>query len=267
MSNQVENKIPTINDLLTHMIKHKDAVVIIGDKIESQIGKVMEPVIEGEESEQEKVFNRKALVKDTKNFWEYYFNNIYYKDDTVPSVYKDIYSLKEKNIFKTIISTDMRHQSLIADFNLRGISTIIRCSKCDTKLSKEQIEKLKESNNYKCEKCNSRVRPDCLLYGENYHPKKIKDFTNAIFLEEEGKQVIPNTHTLVLIGVDMQEDLIAEMYDNYLLVKERIEEPCYIVMITDKEEDVRLFTPNFATTAEITNATKRLVELFLVELF
>ena len=262
MSNQTEQKIPTINDLIAHMKKHEDAVIIIGDKIESHIGKTMEVVIEGEESEQEKVFTRKALVKDSENFWRYYFDNIHYKDDTKPSVYKDIYALKEKGLAKTIISTDMRHQSSIADLNLRGISTIIKCSKCENKLTDEQVENIKNTKDYKCPSCSSRIRPDCLLYGENYNAKKIKDFTDSIFFEEKGSHAIPNTHTLMLIGVDMQEDLISEMYDNYLLVKERIEDPCYIVMITDTVEDVKLFTPNFATTANITDATKRFINLF-----
>ena len=97
---------------------------------------------------------------------------------------------------------------------------------------------------------------------KNYHPANMKEFVHAIFKEEEGKETLPNTHTLILIGVDMQEDLIAEMYDNYLLVRDRIEEPCYIVMITDNEQEVTLFTPEFATVTDIDNAAKRFVDLF-----
>ena len=263
MSNQTEKVMPTIQDLVNHMKKHKDAVIIVGDKIEQQIGKVMEPVIEGEESEQEKVFTRKALVKDTDKFWSYYFENIYYNDDTAPQVYEIIKSLKDDELAKTIISTDMRHQSMVAsDMNLRGISTVISCSKCKHELESNEVESVKENKDSKCPKCKGKIRPNCLLYGENYHPDKIKGLTSAIFNEEEGKQVIPNTHTLMLIGVDMQEDLISEMYDNYLLVRERIEEPCYIVMITDREDDVRLFTPEFATTTDISGATERFAKLF-----
>lgn len=255
---------PTIKDLVNHMRKHKDAVIIIGDKIAPEIGKTMEPVIDGEESEQEKVFTRKALVKETNKFWDYYFRDIYYTDHNVPEVYKTINKFKQLNLAKFIISTDIRHQPIgTSDLDLRGISTVIRCNRCDSVMAESFIEEeMIENNNYKCPVCDNRLRPDCLLYGENYHPNKIKEMTRAIFKEEEGKEVIPNTHTLILIGVDMQEDLIAEMYDNYLLVRERIEEPCYIVMITDKEEEVRLFTPEFATAVDIEAATTRLIGYF-----
>lgn len=260
---------PTIEDLVTHMKKHKDAVIIIGDKIAPEIGKTMAPVIDGEESEQEKVFTRKALVKETNKFWDYYFRDIYYTDHSVPDVYNTIYKFKQLELAKFIISTDIRHQPTgISDLDLRGVSTIIKCNRCDSAMEASYMEEsfIEEEmigkNNYKCPTCNNRLRPDCLLYGENYYPNKIKEMTRAIFKEEEGKEVTPNTHTLILIGVDMQEDLIAEMYDNYLLVRERIEEPCYIVMITDKEEEVRLFTPEFATAVDIEAATTRLIGYF-----
>lgn len=262
MSNTIR-KTPSIEELITHMNKHKDAVIIIGDRISPEIGKTMLPVIEGEETEQEKIFTRKALVKESNKFWDYYFENIYYTDETVPEIYKNIAKLKKDGLAKNIISTDMRHQPInVSDLDLRGISTIIKCNKCDAVATESKIEDMKSERDYKCSACGNRLRPDCLLYGENYHPNKIKEFTKSIFKEEEDSKAIPNTHTLILIGVDMQEDLISEMYDNYLLVRERIEEPCYIVMITDKEEEVRLFTPEFATTTDINGAVERFVRLF-----
>ena len=256
-------KTPSIEELITHMNKHKDAVIVIGDRISPEIGKTMLPVIEGEETEQEKIFTRKALIKESNKFWDYYFENIYYTDETVPQVYSNINKLKKIGLAKNIISTDMRHQPAnISDLELRGISTVITCNKCEAVATESKIEDMKLERDYKCPACGNRLRPDCLLYGENYHPNKIKLFTQSIFKQEDGEQATPNTHTLILIGVDMQEDLISEMYDNYLLVRERIEEPCYIVMITDNEQEVALFTQEFATVTDIDNAVKRFVDLF-----
>lgn len=255
---------PTIQDLIAHLKNYKDAVVIIGDKIHPEIGKRMEVVKEDEESEQEKLFTRKSMVKNPNSFWEYYFNNMYYDNDEFPDIYDEIKSIKDKHeIAKLIISTDIRHQAMRAsDMDLRGTSTIIECSKCGAILTDKGILEMKDSKNYKCPQCKGRLRPNCLLYGENYSPIKVGMLTDAIFKSEEGKEVVPNTHTLILIGVDMQEDLISEMYDNYLLVRERTQEPCYIVMVTDNEADVKLFTPEFATTMDIEGATERLVNLF-----
>lgn len=253
----MNNKIPTIQELVEHIKLHKDAVVIIGEKVAPELGVNLVSDEDGE-----RIFNKKAMVKQPDEFWQFYFDNIKQKENTflaTPVVYTAVKDLKNKQLVSKVIATNT-HGMPICDINLKGTSNKIICNKCGNSISNITLEELKD-NKYKCE-CGNRLRPECLLYGENYHPANMRSFVSAIFNEEEGKETLPNTHTIILIGVDMAEDLISEMYDNYLLVRERTKDNCYLVMITDKEEDIRLFTPEFATSVDIDGATKRLVDLF-----
>lgn len=262
-----ENKIlPTIEELVAHMKQHKDAVIIIGDKIASDYGKKFNSEISenpNEETEEEKILNRKNMVKNPSEFWSYYFDNIYYDERTMPGVYEDIYSLDHKGLVKTIISTDIRHAAAtVADINLRGVSTIITCSKCGHALCKEEITNVKNSKEYKCPECGGRLKPECLLYKEKYYQKDTDAIKEALFNDENPKLVLPNTHTLILLGIDTQEDYLLELYESFLAVRNNTEEQVFVVMATDKEEDVLLFTPEFATMEDIDGSISRLAGLF-----
>lgn len=257
MSENNEKKImPTIEDLVEHMQKYKDAVIIIGDKVANELNLGTVKDIADER------FTRKAWTKDKYNFWKYYYENIY-KDLTdveLPQVYKNLHKINNKGLISSIIATNM-HGLYEGAINLKGISHKLKCSRCGKDMNNKTKEDLMANERAKnsCDECLGRVRPACLLYEENYHPANIKAVTEAIFKNEEQK---PNTHTLILVGVDMEEDLLAEIYDNYLLVRENTQDKCYIVMMSDNQAEIGMFTPEFATSSDIEGAFERFVNLF-----
>lgn len=265
MTQEIVNNLPTIQDLIAHMKEYKDAVIIIGDKIAPEAGKKFSSIVSyDEETEEEKILNRKVMAKEPQKFWDYYFENIYYEDKSIPDVYKDIYKIDEKDLVKKIISTDIRHYaSTISDINLRGISTLIICSKCGHMLNKEEIDSMKESKEYKCPECGGRIKPQCLLYKENYYKKDTDAIKEAIFDETDPKLVLPNTHTLILFGVDIQEDYLLELYESFLAVKNNTEDTIYTVMVTDNSAEISLFKPEFSTTEDIDASISRLVNLIV----
>lgn len=258
-----------ITDLINHMKKYKDAVIIIGEKVAPELE--IKPITE----EDGEIFNRKTWVKEPLDFWEHYKKHIHKKDldkISTPKVYSAIEALELKDLTSKIISTNT-HGIYKDALNLKGISNDIKCNKCGKVYKYEEvISNILQDDDFSvpiqsCKNCNGKLRPACLLYGENYHPANVKELREAIFLEREGQSTLANTHTLVLVGVDMTEDLIAEVYDNYNFVikpkmLEEKNEECLVVMVTDDRINFKLFNPDFGTFENIDDSIERLVSLF-----
>lgn len=258
-----ERKKREIQDLIQHLHKHKDAVLILGEKLASEL-----EIKNISDEEGENIFNRKSWMKNPQEFWKYYLENIHMDPSSkeTPKVYKDIDRLLSLGLIKGVYSMNT-HGICKEATNVKGTGEGFKCSKCGTYHSKEELEEqsneLVESiNTLKCKSCNaSKIRPTCLMYGENYFYKEMKEMLGDIFLEKEAEETLPNTHTVIYLGVDMDEDLMGELIDNYVLVRDRIEEECFNVMITDSENTVGLFQPEFATSNDIEGSLNRLISL------
>ena len=152
---------PTIEELVQHMKKYKDAVVIIGEKVAPELGVNLVSDEDGE-----KTFNRKVMVKEPERFWDFYFENIQKNHNNfldTPVVYKAAIDFKNKELASKIIATNT-HGMPVCDINLKGVSNKVICNKCNEVLTTQALESLEE-NKYKCH-CGGRIRPECLLYGE-----------------------------------------------------------------------------------------------------
>lgn len=268
-----EQKKREISDLIDHLKKHKDAVLIIGEKIAPELN-----IKSISDADGENVFNRKSWVKTPSEFWTYYFENIYKNTDDLkemPKIYKSINELLSLGLVKKVFSMNTHGLSEEA-INLKGTGKGFKCSKCGAKFDLNTIEEsLAETMNtldcgvskiihtFTCSNCNAtkKIRPTCLMYGEHYFFNEMKLMLSEIFNEQEGEQVLPNTHTVIYLGVDMEEDFMGELFDNYALVRDRIEEECFNVMITDSVNTVELFKPEFATSENIDDSLDRLINL------
>lgn len=253
---QPKRELPTIEELVEHMKKYKDAVVILGDEIDEDMKGSLEAMAKEE-------FTRKNWSKDRSGFWNYYYNNIYSENVEIPEVYKDIKELEDKDLVSKVICINT-HGLYENALNLRGVANKIKCSKCFEVIEDRTKEDLSSNEKAKnsCPHCLSRLRPDCLMYKENYHPANIKALADSIFTTDKNNFTTPKTHTLVLAGVNMSENVMAELYDNLLLIRENIDENVYMVMMSVDERDVRTFTPEYATSSDVKGAVKRFKELF-----
>lgn len=270
-----ERKKREIKDLINHLKKHKDAVLIIGEKIAPELNIKNIGDIEGQN-----VFNRKSWTKSPKDFWNYYLNNIYFNlneaaNIPLPSIYKKIDELLSLNIIKKVYSVNT-HGLCKKAINIKGTGEGFKCSRCGELHTKEELEEYRNNSLEKsidltlekilhiipCKNCSSKkIRPTCLMYGENYMYEEMKDLLSEVFLDKEDKTTLPNTHTIIYLGVDMEEDFIGELYDNYVLIREKEEEECFNVMITDSGNTVALFEPEFATSQDIEDSLDRLITL------
>ena len=257
-----EQKKREIKDLIDHLKKHKDAVLIIGEKIASELN-----IKSVSDEDGEKTFNRKSWVKNPTDFWTYYFENIYKNINDIqeiPKLYQSINELLSLGLIKKVFSMNT-HGVLKEAINLKGTGTGIKCSKCGEEYDLKTItgNLVEAIPKLTCKKCNTpkKMRPTCLMYGEHYLFSQMKEMLAEIFNEQEGEEVVPNTHTVIYLGVDMEEDFMGELIDNYVLVRDRIEDECFNVMITDSAGTVELFKPEFATVDDMESSLDRLIDL------
>ena len=266
-----EEKRREISVLIEHLKKHKDAVLIIGDKFTKDLN--LKNIHELEEG----VFDRKSWVKTPLVFWENYINNIFLDNNKIkelPSIYKSINRLINLGIIKKVISVNT-HGLIEAAINIKGIANGFKCSRCGEFYTKEDLENIKEPskdliesiNTINCKKCNlKKIRPSCLMSGENYLHNELNVMLSEVFndnkeSEDKKDKETPNTHSIIYIGVDMDEDLMSELFDNYVLVRNRIEDECYNILITDSSATVATFKPEFATSENIEDSLNRLIDL------
>ena len=72
MSNQER---PKLSELIKSLKTHKDAILILGDKVAPNAVKITESSKE--------TFNRKCMVKSPSKFWEWYNENVFFASPTI----------------------------------------------------------------------------------------------------------------------------------------------------------------------------------------
>lgn len=250
-----------LENLKSNLLKNRDAVVIFGDKAieELNLYKIDE--------KSKKDFNKKMMVKEPKNFWEFYKKNII-PEKTTSEAGRQLKMLIDKGVVKTVINLNYNGE-VIAPFgskthviNLKGVSNYVRCMSCDKNyVVNEDI--LNTEKLLKC-KCGGKLAPTVTMFGEKYLEKHTKVIKDAIFIEEDG-EVKLNTHCLIFIGVDFEEDYMHELIESYSAIKSQVstdEDPHFLVMITEKDgASIQYYQPEFATHEDIANSLKRLKDM------
>lgn len=264
MSSQNINKW-TIQDLINNLKKYKDGVVVVGDKAINEL----DLYVIDEKSK--KILNKKDMVKKPKNFWDKY-NELILKPVGVSKsesaineliktgCIKKVIDLNYTNNIKTILGTNT------SVTKLKGNKDELRCMSCDKKYNTSIIEE-SVKNVLKCE-CGGKISPTIVMYGDKYLKANTDAIKDSIFKEEIDSNIDDielNTHCLIFIGVDFEEDYMHELIESYIAIKEKVStdnEPYFLIIITEKDgASIEYYQPEFATYENISESIERLTTL------
>ncbi len=187
-----------VKELIEHMKKHKDALVLFGDN-----GLKNPPDIDPS------VLTNKKLIRDADNFWAYYFENVL-NNDEMSDAQKVIMHMDKEDLLSGIINLtfDDKLENSKMLINLHGVASEFKCNSCKVNYTKEYVTSFESG--IKCEICGKALRPNILLTGERY----IDDKFNAF------KQMVLDTHTLFIVGLDWNEDAVVDLIASYGDMKE-----------------------------------------------
>lgn len=246
-----------LNDLIKNLKNNKDAVVIIGDRAIKELE--LFPINEASKE----VLNKKNMVRNPGEFWKYYEENIL-PSKPYSEAEKELLEMMKTGVLKTVIDLNYTgHITKSAEgkhvIQLKGDQSFYRCMSC----GKEGIytsDMLNTSTMLKCD-CKGKISPTITMFGDKYLEKNIQAVKDAIFIED-GEEVKLNTHCLIFVGVDFQEDYINELIDSYDAIKGQVttdEDPYFTVIITDGDwASIEYYQPEFATDKDIADSIKRL---------
>lgn len=247
-----------LKNLIENLSKNKDAVVVIGERAIKELN--LFPIKDNTKN----VLNKKNMVRKPKEFWEYYRDNIANQVvDTSKSENALLELLKTKSI-KTVI--DLNYTGYISEsckdvdiIQLKGDMHTYRCMSCN-KEADFTMNMFDTSTMLKCE-CGGKIAPSVTLFGDKYLDKNIQAVKDSIFIED-GDKVKLNTHCLIFIGVDFEEDYINELIDSYDAIKREVStdtDPYFTVIITDNDwTSIEYYQPEFATNEHIAESIVRL---------
>ena len=241
-------------DLINHLYKYKDAVVIVGDHvIKERNNKVDEDTKD--------ILNRKNMVKDPKFFWEYYYVN-FYQDYEVNEneTEESISELIDFDLVSSVINQPSyclydEHNKNVID--LKGKCNEAICVKCRKIYNiKDVVGEVAGNTAATCE-CKGRLKPTVPMYNEKYDVVAYEDTISSIVKDDELQ-----THTLICIGVDFTEDIFHELVQNFRALKYSTEETRFLVIITDGDvEVINSYEADFATAGEMKESIERLIKL------
>ena len=249
-----KDKLP-IEVLLKHLKEHKDAVVVLGPDI---LGEINAFEINEETYDS---YNRKLMIKQPKDFWKYYSDNIMKPLAVTNKMTIELNNFLRMGLHSSVIDTNII--KTLTDPNVispNGKNNVLECVKChksyDANSMFEQLQN--QEKVLKCE-CGGNIKPTVLYHGEKYSAPIIQAVKNAIFTEENGKPELV-THTLIFIGVDFTDSLISELADSYDALKDYEH---FVVIITDKinRDDIYYYSPEFGVADDLDQALIRLMNL------
>lgn len=185
-------------ELLEHMEKHKDALVLFGEKGLSSSNDI-----------DQEMMSNKTLRRKPDEFWKYYFQNIV-TGDVLSDAQKAVIQMDKKGLLSGIINLtfDDKFENSNMLINLHGVCSDFKCTTCKINYTKEYVTSF--DSGVKCEVCGKPLRPNILLTGERYVDDKFNAF----------KQMVLDTHTLFIVGLDWNEDAVVDLIASYGDMKE-----------------------------------------------
>lgn len=238
----------TLNELVDHMKKFKDAVIIIGNEVNSYKYNYTP-------EEFNERYNRKKLKREPEKLMEFYGDKLLTDIDN-----NNIYKLISGIDYSLIVNQNINGPVMENVFNIHGNINTYYCTKCKTLFTSDYVE-FDNKFSTECEACGGQIRPSVLLAGERYDQAS---FDNL-------KEQIINCHTLMLIGMDYSELPLLELIAQYGDIKSQVnaqgneEDTKVLVSIQSKEQE---FDPNdisffeFLVKDDIESALKRFIEVY-----
>lgn len=255
MAEPKKDKLP-IDILIKHLKEFKDAVIILGPDI-------LEDIKQFEVTEETyEFYNRKKMIKEPKEFWKYYSDNIMKPLGAMNESIKQLNLFLGLKLHSAIIDTNMI-KTIAKEYNAispNGKNSVLECVKChkeyDATKMFEQLQN--QEKTLKCE-CGGNIKPTVLYHGERYNTHLYNTVKNSIF-KENGDKVDIVPHTLIFIGCDFTDSLVSEIIDSYDALKDGYH---LTVVITDKlnRDDLIYYNPEFGVADDLNLALERLIKL------
>ena len=210
------------------------------------------------------------MVREPKYFWKHYRENIS-PDKGIAKAEEELNTLLDLGIAKTVINLNNTGAILphicsnTQLIELKGNNNFARCMSCEKTYFLEE-DMLNTLSVLKCE-CKGKIAPSIVMFGEKYLQKHTQAVKDAIFTEEEtvdkGTEVKLNTHCLIFIGVDFEEDYLHDLIESYSAIKSQVstdEDPYFSVIITQGDwASIEYYQPEFATNEDIPGSLSRLI--------
>ena len=228
-----------ISELVVHMNKHKDAIIIVGPGVQE----IPNDYTNEEFNEH---YNRKNLVRNPEDLWKF-FNDKMHDRGVDDKLYTAFRKIEELSDVTSLVLTQTMHNPIIKNIaNLHGSVFLYTCQKCKNLYTDDYVY-LDQANHEEritsCELCEGKLRPTALLSGERYDQLLFDNFKNSLL----------NTHTLILVGMDYSEESLLNLIADYGDIKAQLnadgnpENERVIVSIQSEEE---AFDPNDLTFCE-----------------
>lgn len=254
----------TPEDLKNHLLKYKDAVIILGDQIntDENVFKVTE--------EDKEIYNRRVMTKEPFEFWNYYYDKIHKETINICDTQETITKLLDMDLHSTIINLNQDGYKYSSDcIDLKGAQDILKCVRCDKSYNASDMITSDFNKVLACG-CGGKIKPSVLMYNEKYAVREYNKTIDSIFNKEintetKEEKTILNTHSLIFIGVDFNEEFMDELVKNYFTIQEQVttdEEPYYLILITNNDIiALTNYQPEFATHDNVKDSVERLVTL------
>lgn len=243
-----------VEDLVSHLKKYKDAVIIVGPGI------LENPIIKKEEFNGK--YTLKAFRRDKKTFWQYYLDNLNKEMDDKANSVIDLIDKHLSEYSSIVIDQNINSRAIDKGERLHGSIYEYKCPKCKTVYTEEYMKLDGHSNSY-CELCSTDLRPSVLFYGEKYN--------RAIY--DKIVDLMNETHTVILIGMDYTEVSLIDILVDYGVIKsiassgdeENTPDEKMIVAIQNEKEEIdpnEIVFCEFLVKGDIKESIDRLLSKF-----
>lgn len=264
------DKSKALESMKENLLKFKDAVVIIGNDA------VRDAHLFHATKQNEVAYSRRNMVKNPQEYWNLYKMNIAEneKNKTGTKEQKALLELLELGVVKTVI--DVNYDGYLKDhmpeninyIQLKGDRRELFCTKCGAVLpysTEITGDKILTHNDYaEGIQCDGKVQPTVPHYNSKV-PKNVWDsIMYSIFDEEHLKknEFVPNTHALILVGIDIAEDVVGDLVDLYKLARGKNTLQHLLIAVTYKSPQlIDMLEAEFGTIDEIDESLLRLKEL------
>lgn len=130
----------------------------------------------------ETLLSHSFFVNNTEKFYDYYKNNLIYKNAKPNKAHIALYELEKRGVLKAVVTQNIDNLHQLAGsknvFELHGSVYRNYCTHCNTFYDVDFI--IKSLKVPKCEKCGNIVKPDVVLYEESLNEDVLNKAVKSI---------------------------------------------------------------------------------------
>lgn len=266
------DKNKALETMRENLLKYKDAVVIVGNDA------VRDAHLFHATEANAQVYSRRNMVKDPQEYWKVYKLNIAENEHnkTGTPEQKALIELLKTGIVKTVI--DANFDGYLKDHIPEGVDYIqlkgdrreLFCTKCNRilpyndNITGDKVLLHKDFDD--AVDCEGKVQPTVPHYNAKVPKNVWQNMLYSILDREQlenGKHV-PNTHALILVGIDIAEDIVGDLIDMYKLSRGKNNLQHLLIAITYKSPQlIDMLEAEFGTADNIDESLLRLKQMLL----